>query len=76
MTEHRVSRWGALAVAMWLVAPAAGAQAPATQVPATQAPTTQAPTTQAPTTQAPFEPKVGQAGKDVVCVPTRQALVD
>src|SRR6476661_1032321 len=28
------------------------------------------------TTQAPFEPKVGQAGKDVVWVPTPQALVD
>jgi SAM-dependent methyltransferase len=74
MTEHRVSRWGALAVSMWLVAPAAGAQAPATQAPAT--PTKQAPATQAPTTQAPFEPKVGQAGKDVVWVPTPQALVD
>jgi SAM-dependent methyltransferase len=71
MTEHRMSRWGVLAVSMWLVAPAAGAQAPATQAPATQAPTTQAPTT-----QAPFEPKVGQAGKDVVWVPTPQALVD
>ncbi len=28
------------------------------------------------TTQKPFEPKVGQAGKDVVWVPTSQALVD
>src|SRR3954451_10658561 len=28
------------------------------------------------TPQAPFEPKVGQAGKDVVWVPTPQALVD
>src|SRR4051794_26493080 len=28
------------------------------------------------TTQAPFEPTVGQAGKDVVWVPTPQALVD
>jgi hypothetical protein len=27
-------------------------------------------------TQAPYEPKVGQAGKDVVWVPTPQALVD
>src|ERR1700741_3920331 len=27
-------------------------------------------------TQKPFEPKVGQAGKDVVWVPTSQALVD
>ncbi len=29
-----------------------------------------------PTTQKPFEPQVGQAGKDVVWVPTPQALVD
>ena len=28
------------------------------------------------TPQGPFEPKVGQAGKDVVWVPTPQALVD
>ncbi len=56
MIEHRVSRWGALAVAVWLVGTAASAQTTATQ--------------------APFEPKVGQAGKDVVWVPTPQALVD
>ncbi len=31
---------------------------------------------QAPTGQKPFEPQVGQAGKDVVWVPTPQALVD
>jgi len=31
---------------------------------------------QAPDTQKPFEPQVGQAGKDVVWVPTPQALVD
>ena len=31
---------------------------------------------QATATQAPFEPQVGQAGKDVVWVPTPQALVD
>ncbi len=31
---------------------------------------------QATATQKPFEPKVGQAGKDVVWVPTSQALVD
>ena len=36
----------------------------------------QQPTAQTATTQAPFEPKVGQAGKDVVWVPTPQALVD
>ena len=31
---------------------------------------------QATTGQKPFEPQVGQAGKDVVWVPTPQALVD
>ena len=31
---------------------------------------------QATATQKPFEPTVGQAGKDVVWVPTSQALVD
>jgi hypothetical protein len=31
---------------------------------------------QQPSTQKPFEPQVGQAGKDVVWVPTSQALVD
>ena len=31
---------------------------------------------QKPATQKPFEPQVGQAGKDVVWVPTPQALVD
>ena len=51
----RVSRWGALALVLWLVAPVATGQT---------------------ATQAPFEPKVGQAGKDVVWVPTPQALVD
>ena len=32
--------------------------------------------TQPATAQAPFEPRVGQAGKDVIWVPTPQALVD
>jgi precorrin-6B methylase 2 len=36
----------------------------------------QATATQAPAQQQPYEPKVGQAGKDVVWVPTSQALVD
>ena len=35
-----------------------------------------APYAQAPATQKPFEPQVGQAGKDVVWVPTPQVLVD
>jgi Methyltransferase domain len=36
----------------------------------------QATTTQKPAQQKPFEPSVGQAGKDVVWVPTSQALVE
>ena len=36
----------------------------------------QAPATQKPAAQKPFEPTVGQEGKDVVWVPTPQALVD
>jgi SAM-dependent methyltransferase len=56
MIGHRVSRWGALTIAVWLAATTAWAQTA--------------------TPQAPFEPKVGQAGKDVVWVPTPQALVD
>ena len=36
----------------------------------------QATATQKPAQPQPFEPKVGQAGKDVVWVPTSQALVD
>jgi precorrin-6B methylase 2 len=41
-------------------------------------PNTQAgkPATQKPATQKPYEPTVGQEGKDVVWVPTPQALVD
>ena len=72
MTEHRASRWGALTTSIWLIAAAAAAA----QAPAAQAPAAPAPAAQAPATQAPYEPKVGQAGKDVVWVPTPQALVD
>lgn len=46
--------------------------APATQKPA--APAVQKPAT--PATQKPYEPQSGQSGKDVVWVPTPQALVD
>jgi SAM-dependent methyltransferase len=56
MRGHRVSRWGALTIAVWLASTTAWAQ-----------------TT---TPQTPYEPKVGQPGKDVVWVPTPQALVD
>jgi precorrin-6B methylase 2 len=53
-----------LALAMSFCASTLFAQATATQKPA------------APAAQKPFEPQVGQAGKDVVWVPTPQALVD
>jgi SAM-dependent methyltransferase len=56
MSGYRVSRWGALAISLWLMGTAAWAQTAATQ--------------------KPYEPKVGQEGKDVVWVPTPQALVD
>src|SRR5688572_10595745 len=36
----------------------------------------QAPAQQAPAQQPPFQPTVGQAGKDVIWVPTPQSLVD
>ncbi len=52
-----------------LVCAAALAQTQAPAQPSTQAPAQ-------PSTQKPFEPTVGQAGKDVVWVPTSQALVD
>jgi precorrin-6B methylase 2 len=53
-------RRAGLTLGVCLLAVSAHAQATATQKPA----------------QQPFEPKVGQAGKDVVWVPTSQALVD
>jgi precorrin-6B methylase 2 len=60
-------------LALVLSAPPLFAQATATQKPQTEKPTT----TQKPaTTQKPYEPQVGQEGKDVVWVPTPQALVD
>ncbi len=58
-------------------APSAPAvQPPAPQTPAPPAPTAQPPAAQPPAAAAPYEPTVGQAGKDVVWVPTPQALVD
>jgi precorrin-6B methylase 2 len=51
------------------------AQTPQTQTPETKAPRTQTPRTQTPPAK-PYEPQVGQAGKDVVWVPTPDALVD
>jgi precorrin-6B methylase 2 len=59
-------------LAMAFCAPAAYAQATATSKPAS--PATQKPAS--PEAQKPYEPQVGQSGKDVVWVPTPQALVD
>jgi SAM-dependent methyltransferase len=66
MNLRHAIRFG-LSLALSLYAAAAYAQ---------QAPAAQAPAPQAPATQKPFEPSVGQGGKDVVWVPTPQALVD
>jgi hypothetical protein len=68
----------ALLLALVLSAPPLFAQAPATEKPQTQTPATQKPQTQKPATETtkPYEPQVGQEGKDVVWVPTPQALVD
>jgi precorrin-6B methylase 2 len=50
--------------------------APAKQAPAKQTPDKQTPDKPSPAKPEPFEPRVGQPGKDVVWVPTPQALVD
>src|SRR5688572_5602265 len=52
---------------------AASAAAQATQAPPQPSTTTQP---QKPAAEKPYEPSVGQEGKDVVWVPTPQALVD
>jgi precorrin-6B methylase 2 len=79
MRARHAVRSFTLLLAVALGAPAAFAQAAAPRKPAS--PSTQAPaqpSTQKPPAPAekPFEPQVGQAGKDVVWVPTPQALVD
>jgi predicted O-methyltransferase YrrM len=84
MITVKLVRRGLAAVAMSLVSLNASAQAtsetrkpraaPATQKPQA-APETQKPQA-APDTQKPFEPVSGQAGKDVIWVPTPQATVD
>ena len=61
MNARGMVRRAGLTLGVCLLAVSAHAQATATQKPAQQ---------------QPFEPKVGQAGKDVVWVPTSQALVD
>ncbi len=60
MNARGMVRRAGLTLGVCLLAVSAHAQATATQKPAQQT----------------FEPKVGQAGKDVVWVPTSQALVD
>ena len=60
----------ALVLALVLSAPPLFAQATQTQKPQTTQPKPQS------TQQKPYEPQVGQEGKDVVWVPTPQALVD
>ena len=60
MNARGMVRRAGLTLAVGLLAVSAYAQATATQKPA----------------QEPFEPKSGQAGKDVVWVPTSQALVE
>jgi Methyltransferase domain len=60
MNARGMVRRAGLTLGVCLLAVSAFAQATATQKPE----------------QQPFEPKVGQAGKDVVWVPTSQALVD
>lgn len=65
MNARGMVRRAGLTLGVCLLAVSAHAQATATQKPATQKPA-----------QQPFEPKSGQAGKDVVWVPTPQSLVD
>ena len=60
MNARGMVRRAGLTLGVCLLAVSAHAQATATQKPA----------------QQPYEPKVGQAGKDVVWVPTPQSLVD
>ena len=60
MNARGMVRRAGLTLGVCLLAVSAHAQATATQKPA----------------QQPFEPKSGQAGKDVVWVPTSQALVE
>jgi precorrin-6B methylase 2 len=67
MTARHRFRPLAVLLALVLSVPPLFAQATATQKPQTQKPAA---------AQKPYEPQVGQEGKDVVWVPTPQALVD
>ena len=76
MIAYGAIRRGLMGLSMLLLASTiALAQAPATQS-APQTPAPQAPAAQKPAAQKPYEPTVGQAGKDVVWVPTPDALVE
>jgi len=57
-------------------AQATSTQKPAAPKPAAEKPAAQKPAAQKPAAQKPYEPQVGQSGKDVVWVPTPQALVE
>jgi hypothetical protein len=68
MNSTRAARSLILIVAVAMAAPAVSA--------GQQAPPKPKPPAQKPPAQKPYEPSVGQEGKDVVWVPTPQALVD
>jgi Methyltransferase domain len=68
MNSTRAARSLILVVAVAMAAPAVSA--------GQQAPPKPKPPAQKPPAQKPYEPSVGQEGKDVVWVPTPQALVD
>jgi precorrin-6B methylase 2 len=57
-------------------AQATSTQKPAAPKPAAPKPAAEKPAAQKPAAQKPYEPQVGQSGKDVVWVPTPQALVE
>jgi SAM-dependent methyltransferase len=71
--------------ALLLASAVAFAQQPATELPKTEPPKTEAPKTETPAAEPPkseeskkpeYQPEVGQAGKDVIWVPTPQSTVD
>jgi precorrin-6B methylase 2 len=71
-----VSLCGVPAFAQATSAQKPAAQKPAAEKPAAQKPAAEKPAAQKPAAQKPYEPQVGQSGKDVVWVPTPQALVE
>jgi len=75
IVARRALTTGISTACVWLIATLACAQAPAQQKPAPAKPQQQKPAPAKPE-QKVYEPEVGQSGKDVVWVPTSQALVD